>query len=166
MIRGAHGWVRTLVLCGGIAAILLIGPSMAAAQPGAARCTIYEIKASSGAKSIDPALKPLEKKLTRGAFRQWSRFEKLAVHNKTFARMKPVRVALVPGSMSGLLRGISQFKGKKDRLTISLQLDSKSGTRLQDTTTKLDSGDSILIVDGGLKVPGGTYIFALQCSTK
>ena len=172
MIRGTFSWTRVLVLCGAavallVAATLVVGAPTAAAGKGAsASCTVYEIKASNGPKAMDAALKPLQSKLSRGAFRQWSKFEKLAIHRKVFQRMKSVRVALVPGSMSGLLRGITQFKGKKDRLTMSLQLDDKSGTRLQDNTTKFDSGDSILIVDGGLKVSGGSYIFALQCTSK
>ena len=159
-MRGAHGLVRLVVLCGAMAAVLVAGSSVA---------TVYEVKATKGDKYVDPALKALEKKLTRGAFSQWQRFEKLNPPTKSNVMLplnKSVRVRLVPGSMSAILRGVSQFKGKKDRLTISLQLDDKKGTRLQDTTAKLDSGDSLLIVDGGLKLEGGDYIFGLRCVSK
>ena len=143
--------------------VVLAGHGRAWAEPPA-DCTVFEIKASNPAKGgIDPALKPLEKKLQKGAFKAWKRFDMLAKHQSKVTRMKAEEVALVPGKLSVLLRGVVREEGRKARLRLSITVDDKAGKRLINTGTEQDSADYFLIVDGRLVIPGGDYILALSC---
>jgi hypothetical protein len=163
MTRVMHRAVRGVAALGAFALATVVCPADARAQSSSVDCTIYEIKASSKGKGIDAELKPLEKKLSKGPFKAWTRFEKLAVHKKKLVRMKPVEAKLVPGKLSVLYKGTIREKGRKDRVRLSLTVDDKQGKRVIDTGTEQDSGDYFLIVDGRLRIRGGDYILALSC---
>ena len=162
--RGIAHAFAALAMCG---MVTLFGIGEARADANPADCTVFEIKASNPDKGgIDPALQPLEKKLRKGPFKAWSRFDKLAKHSKTLTRMKSEEIALVPGKLSMLLRGVAREEGRKARLRLSLTVDNQQGKQVSNTGTELDSGDFILIVDGRLKIPGGDYILAVSCAAK
>ncbi|MBT8493053.1 MAG: hypothetical protein KJO07_08340 [Deltaproteobacteria bacterium] len=146
---------------------LTFGSVEANAAPDKADCQLYEIKATKDPKGgVDPALKPLAKKLSKPPFDSWKSFKLLARHKKTVERMKALELKLKPGGKLTLLyRDLISAPGKKPRLRLSLTLDSKSGKRVADLTIKLDSGDYNLI--GGGTLPGGAaYILATTCKVK
>jgi hypothetical protein len=139
----------------------------AAAQPAAgadetARCEVLEIRASNEDGDVDPALRPLAKKLKKPPFSAWKRFALLKAHTQQVARMKSVDVALVPGGKLSLLYREKVAGKKKVRLRLSFTLDDKGGTRLFNGTVNLDAGDYSLI--GGEPLDGdATYILAVTC---
>ncbi len=166
MTRVARWVARAVaVVCAGT---VLFAGSDAFAGSDDARCSVYEVKASNGDKPhMDKALKPLAKKLGRGPFRAWNVFNKLAIaRNVAVARMTAKRFPLKPGGqLSVLYRSLSQSKGKKDRLRLSLTMDNKRGKRALDTTIELDSKDFFLV--GGQALPDkATYILAISCEVK
>ena len=147
------------------ACVTLFAGSRPARAEGPAACTVFEIKASNPPQGgIDPALKPLEKKLQKGPFKAWKRFYRLAKHDLQLSRMTSEEIALVPGKLSVLMRGVVRDEGRKARLRLSLTIDNKDGKRVINTGTEQDSGDFFLIVDGRLPIPGGDYILALGCT--
>ncbi len=167
MTRVARGIAHAIAALAVCAMVTLPGLGEARAEPKPADCTVFEIKASDPDKGgIDPALKPLEKKLRKGPFKAWSRFDKLAKHDKKLSRMKAEEIGLVPGKLSILLRGVAREEGRKARLRLSLTVDNKQGKRVINTGTEQDSGDFFLIVDGRLKIPGGDYILAISCTAR
>ncbi len=156
---------KSMIVAAVAAALLavLAGPARA---EDAADCTVFEIKASNDKAGIDPQLKVLEKKLQKGPFKAWKRFDLLAKHSVKLARMKAREIKLVPGKLSVLVRGVVTEEGRKPRLRLSLTVDNKEGKRVINTGTEQDSGDYFLIVDGRLVIPGGDYILALGCVAK
>lgn len=162
MSQAAHG----IAALGVFALVTLFAHVDARAESSSVDCAIFEIKASSDGVGIDKELKPLEKKLSRGPFKAWKRFQKLAIHQKKLVRMRAAETKLVPGKLSVLYKGTIQAKGRKDRVRLSLTIDDKNGKRVIDTGTEQDSGDYFLIVDGRLRIPGGDYILALSCVSK
>ena len=160
--QAAHG----ITALGVFALVVLLAPGDARAQASSADCSIYEIKASNTGEGTDADLKPLRKKLGRGPFKAWKRFQKLAIHTKALAHMRADETKLVPGKLSLLYKGTVQAKGRKDRVRLSLTIDDRSDKRVVDTGIEQDSGDFFLIVDGRLRIPGGDYVFALSCVAK
>jgi len=158
----AHG----ITALGVFALVTLFSHLEARADSDSVACSIFEIKASTDGKGIDKELKPLEKKLSRGPFKAWTRFQKLAIHQQKLTRMRAAETKLVPGKLSVLYKDTIQAKGRKDRVRLSLTIDDKDGKRVIDTGTEQDSGDYFLIVDGRLRIPGGDYILALSCVAK
>jgi len=136
----------------------------AVAQPsGTADLTVYEIRASNEAGASDPEVTQgeLGKKLKKGPFRAWSRFQKLAKHTNQIVQLKALAVDVATGKLSVLYRGRQQTKGKKDRLRMSLTMDDRQGKRTLDTTIELDTGDYFLV--GGQPLgDGATFILAIS----
>lgn len=145
-------------------ATLLAVPAAGAEE--SAECTVLEIKASNDGSKIDPALRPLAKKLKRPPFSAWKRFELLKKHEREVQQMKSLNLRLInKGKMSLLYRDADSDKNKKTRLRLSITLDDASGKRKLDLTIKLDSGDYYLIGGDPLK-GGGTYILATSCKAE
>lgn len=139
----------------------------APARPSAdqAACKIFEIKATNEPGGVDPALRPLARKLKKPPFSSWKTFRLLKRHDQVLQRMKQLDLKLVTGSRMGLLyREKSGGKQTKVRLRLSFTLDDKHGKRKLDGTINVDSGDYYLI--GGDEVEGGTYIVAVSCTAK
>ena len=141
------------------------GDAHAPAKPAAdqAACKIFEIKATNEPGGVDPALRPLAKKLKKPPFSSWKTFHLLKRHDQVLQRMKQLDLKLVTGSRMGLLyREKSGGTKTKVRLRLSFTLDDKHGKRKLDGTINVDSGDYYLI--GGDEVEGGTYIVAVSCT--
>jgi hypothetical protein len=154
--------IRLAIATGAALAALAALATPAEAQQHA-DCAVLEIKASNDGKGVDPALRPLEKKLKRPPFSAWKSFKLLKRHAKKVARMKELNLALVSGGrMSLLYRDASSDSKSKTRLRLSLTLDDKDGKRKLDLTIKLDSGDYYLIGGDSLE-DGSTYILATSC---
>ena len=136
------------------------------AQPPAApqqvECAIYEMAASDGKPDVDPALRPLQKKLRKPPFSSWKTFKLLKKHEKQAVRMKALTLPLTTGSKLSLLyRDQSASQGKKVRLRLTFTLDDKNDKRKLNGTLNLDSGDFSLIGNEADKLAdGGTYIVA------
>ncbi|HTE52066.1 MAG TPA: hypothetical protein VK698_14535 [Kofleriaceae bacterium] len=156
-------------------AVAVLGPLAAgegraeaqASQPaaaGSADCQIFEIKATNGEGGVDPALRPLARKLKKPPFSSWKTFKLLKKHDKKIEKMKTLNLGLVTGSKLTLLfRGASGGQPTKPRLRLTFTLDDKSGKRKLDGTINLDSGDYSLF--GGDSIEdAGTYILAVSCS--
>lgn len=136
-----------------------------APSPQQVDCSIYEIAASDGKPEVDPALRPLQKKLKKPPFSSWKTFKLLKKHDKQAIRMKALTLPLVTGSKLSLLyRDQSANQGKKIRLRLTFTLDDKNDKRKLNGTLNLDSGDFSLIGGDWDKLPdGGTYIVAVSC---
>lgn len=160
------GWARALLGAALLAAVLAGWQTEARAQEAtAATCEFLEIKASGGDGGIDPSLKELSGKLQKPPFSSWKRFERVAGHSRTLTRMKAVDVPLkMGGKLGALFRQHSKAPGKKDRLSLSLTLDDKSGKRALDTKVHVDSGDYFLIVADQSTKSG--YILAFSCTAR
>ncbi len=134
-------------------------------QPQQVDCTIFEIAASDGKPEVDPALRPLQKKLKKPPFSSWKTFKLLKKHDKTAVRMKALNLPLTTGSKLSLLyRDQSANQGKKVRLRLTFTLDDKNDKRKVEGTLNLDSGDYSLIGgDWDKLADGATYIVAVSC---
>ena len=134
-------------------------------MPQQVDCAIYEMAASNGKPDVDPALRPLQKKLKKPPFSSWKTFKLLKKHDKQAVRMKALILPLYTGSKLSLLyRDSSAAQGKKVRLRLTFTLDDKTDKRKLNGTLNLDSGDFSLIGNDSDKLPdGGTYIVAVSC---
>jgi hypothetical protein len=155
---------RALLGAAVLAAVLLGGQVEAGAQEAKqAACTFLEIKASATGAGIDPALKPLAAKLEKPPFSAWKKFSLEARHPQTLVLMKAVDMPLkMGGKLSALFRQHTQAKGKKDRLSLSLTLDDRSGKRALDTKMHVDEGDYFVIVIG--QSADGGQLLAFSCT--
>ena len=140
-------------------------PAKPPAPPQQVDCTIYEMAASSGKPDVDPALRPLVKKLKKPPFSSWTTFKLLKKHDQQAVQQKPLLLPLYTGSKLSLLyHGMSSSQGKKVRLRLAFTLDDKNGKRKLNSTLNLDSGDFSLIGGDWDKLAGGdTYIVAISC---
>lgn len=157
--------IRLATAIATLALLALAGAGDAHAQGGdRADCTVLEIRASNDDGGIDPALRPVAKKLKRPPFSSWKSFRLLKKHSRQVVKMKALELRLVSGGRMALLyRESVPAKKNKTRLRLSLTLDDKNGKRKLDLTIKLDSGDYHLI--GGDPLEGGaTYVLATSCS--
>ena len=149
-----------------VALSVLVAYSSSAWAQDSATCKIFEIKATKGKGGIDPALKPLKKKLSQPPFDSWTSFKLMAKHDKKVERMKALELKLAPGGKLSLLyRDRTEAPGKKSRLRLTFTLDDKTGKRIFDMTLKLDSGAFNLIAGGRLP-DEAAYILATACSVK
>jgi hypothetical protein len=137
----------------------------APATPQQVDCAVYEMAASSGKPAVDPALRPLQKKLKKPPFSSWTTFKLLKKHDQQAVQQKPLLLPLYTGSKLSLLyRDTSATQGKKVRLRLAFTLDDKNGKRKLSSTLNLDSGDFSLIGGDWDKLAGGeTYIVAISC---
>jgi hypothetical protein len=168
------GWLAALVLFAGAGTALAQPKTQAkaaaktpaapaAAVTNNADCTIYEIEASATGNTVDPALKPLSKKLKKAPFSAWKTFKVLKKHSKVVQKMTALRVPLVTGSkMTLLYRDRSGGVENKVRLRLKFTLDDAKDKRKLDSTVNVDSGDHTLIGVDELK-DGGMYILGVSC---
>ncbi|HUH05502.1 MAG TPA: hypothetical protein VML75_26080 [Kofleriaceae bacterium] len=155
----------------GMAALVMSTSSDALAQAGgkarkaeSAELTVYEIRASNDKGDSDAELETgaLAKKLKKGPFRSWSRFQVMGKHQLQAQQLKARELALKPGGqLSVLYRARMRNDGKKDRLRMSVTMDKPDGKRHLDTTVEVDAGDYFLV--GGRSLDdGATYILAIS----
>jgi hypothetical protein len=135
------------------------------ATPQQVDCAVYEMAASSDKPNVDPALRPLQRKLKKPPFSSWTSFKLLKKHDQQALKMKALVLPLFTGSkLSVLYRDQIADPGKKVRLRVTFTLDDKNGKRKLNSTLNLDSGDFSLIGGDWDKLPGGeTYIVAVSC---
>jgi len=131
-----------------------------------AKCTVIEIKATSGEGGIDAELKPITNKLKKPPFSAWKTFQVVKKHGVKAPHMKAVSVSLADGGKLGLLyKERNDAKGSKTRLRIGFTLDNKAGKRKADITLKVDSGDYTLIGQDADK-DGSSRLLAISCAIK
>jgi hypothetical protein len=147
-----------------IIAALALTALVAFAAPARAdvACSVWEIEASSAeAPSVDPELKPLERKLKKPPFSSWNVFKRLGNHNVSLAAQQVGEVSLVHGKAALLLREVSQRPGKKPRVSLGITLDDAGGKRVIDTKFNVDSGDFFVV---GRSLPENKgQLVALTC---
>jgi hypothetical protein len=142
-------------------AVLLGGASVARAQDKAdktdkADCSYLEISATTGkSPSIDPELKPLEKKLKRPPFASWNTFHKLSGGPFALVRQKAHSLKLAKGATSILLRDRSDKK-----LELTIAIDGADGKRVLDTKQTASVGEWSA---WGHNVKDDGHILALTC---
>lgn len=121
-----------------------------------AECRYLEIAASSqGTASVDPELKPLEKKLKKPPFSSWNSFHKLSGGPVALAKQKPESLKLAKGAASIVLRDRNE-----KRIDFTIAIDSADGTRVLDTKQSMAVGDWSVWVHN---VKDDGHILALTC---
>jgi len=145
-----------LWLAAALGAVFLAGTANVAAADSDAACSYLEISATTGkARSIDPELKPLERKLKKPPFSSWNVFHKLTGGDLALTKLKSQTLKLKQGAASVLLR---ERSGKRLELTITM--DGANGKRVLDTKPSLAAGDWLVI---GTNVKDDGHILALTC---
>jgi hypothetical protein len=154
-----------------VAVLVALGSTIAYAQPkpapqaAATQLSVFQIRAHNDtSKPSDAELTQgeLGKKLGKGPFKAWKRFNMAAPKQVTqLQQLKAFTADLVTGKLSVLYRSRTQSQGKRDRLKVSLTMDDKQGKRSLDTTLELDAGDWFLV--GGHPLDdGATFILAIS----
>jgi hypothetical protein len=137
-------------------ALVAAAASPAFAEPKAA-CDFLEISATTGKRPvIDPALKPLARKLKKPPFSAWNVFHQLAHFEKPLERLKAASLPLKQGAASVLLRD------RSDRhLELTVTMDGADGKRVLDVKQSVPVGEWVLLVGTNAKDDG--HILALTC---
>lgn len=139
------GWIRPKVV------------QLQAPQTVQVTCTFLEVAASKGKTSMDPGLKPIERKLTRGPFRTWTEFKLLSQTQKTLLKKKTENVALKQGAATGTLVEIVD----KSKARLTLTVDNAKGKRVVDTTVTVDAADYVILTN---ELPNGDgHLVAVTC---
>ena len=148
--RFAHA---ALVLCS-------LGALATPAFAGDAECSYVEISSTTkkDAKdaTIDPELKPLEKKLKKPPFTAWNVFKKLSGGTASLTKNKPETLKLKEATATVMLRDRTE---KRVELTVSL--DNAAGKRVLDAKPALKVADWVVLVVSNAKDDG--HIVALTC---
>ncbi len=149
-----------------VAVFLLLGAWSGVANADAAKCDVFEIKATNDEGGVAPELKALKKKLARPPFSAWKSFKLVKKHATKATLMKSVSLKLSAGGKLGLLyKERSDAKGHKPRLRVVMTLDNAQGKRKAEITLKFDSGDFSLVGQDAGK-DGSTRVLAIRCSVK
>ena len=133
-------------------------PAQAPATPAVqVMCDFLEIAATKGAASIDPALKPVEKRLKKGPFTQWTEFRQLSRTSKQLAKKKPEEIALKQGSATATL--VEIVDTSKARLTVSIE--NAAGKEAVTQTTLIEAGD--YVIHTVVQPNGDGHLVAVTC---
>jgi hypothetical protein len=147
-----------------IFAISVLAAGTASAE-SVAECSVLEIRASEAEGGIDPELKALEKRLKKGAFRQWTRYQFKGKHDRKLVLRTAQEIRLNGGGKVSLLfLNRIDRKGRKPQLSMSWQLDGKSGKRLGSWKRVFDAGSYAL--DAVTMKSGNGVVFAVRCMLK
>ena len=143
-------WVS---MCFAILALAFARPAFA----GDADCEYIEITATNGKDaSIDPELKPLEKKLKKPPFTAWNTFKKLSSGALALTANKSESLKLKQGGAAVLLRGRTP-----KRVELTVTMDNDKGKRVLEAKPAFKAGDWLLLVSSNAKDDG--HILALTC---
>lgn len=146
--------MRLMKLALGVAC--LVGATQVARADDRADCNYLEIAASTDrSASMDPELKPLEKKLKKPPFTSWNSFHKLSGGPVALAKSKPEALKLARGAATVVLRDRNE-----KRIDLTIAIDSAEGTRVLDTKQSVAVGDWAVWVHN-VKEDG--HILALTC---
>jgi hypothetical protein len=141
-------------------AALAIAALTSPAFAGDADCEYVEIAATSAkdAKdaSIDPELKPLEKKLKKAPFTAWNAFKKLSSGPISLTKNTAETLKLKQGSSSVMLRDRTP-----KRVELTVTMDNGAGKRILDAKPAFKAGDWLLLVGTNAKDDG--HILGLTC---
>lgn len=140
-----------------LAATVLTGAIAQPAFAGDADCTYVEIAATNGKDaSIDPALKPLEKKLKKPPFTAWNTFKQLQSGSASLTKNKAETIKLKEGASSLMLRDRSE-----KRVELTVTMDGSDGKRVLEAKPAFKAGDWLLLVGTNAKDDG--HILGLTC---
>ncbi len=134
---------------------------VALAQPALASdstCSFIEIAATKTAKpSMDPELKPLEKKFKKAPFSAWNNFKKLSSGTAALTKNKPESQKLKQGGSSLMLRDRTE-----KRIELTVTIDDASGKRVLEAKPAFRVGDWLMLGGPGAANDDG-HILALTC---
>ena len=121
-------------------------------------CDYLEVSATtSKTSSIDAGLKPIEKKLKKGPFRQWTEFKMLSSGQRALKKGKPEAIALKQGKLNATLVEIVD----KSKIRLRLEIENAKGKAVSNNTTLLDAGDWVITT---VAQPNGDgHLTALTC---
>jgi hypothetical protein len=141
-----------------LAAVLITVAFARPAFAGDAECSYMEIAATKTDKpSVDPDLKPLEKKFKKAPFSAWNVFKKLSSGSAALTKNTPATLKLSKGSATIMLRDRSD-----KRVELTVTKDDAKGKRVLEAKPAFKAGDWLML--GG---PGETnddgHILALTC---
>ena len=132
-----------------ILAVLIAAGLAVAATPAHAEesvtCEVVEIEASVADKpSVDPELKDLEKKLTKGPFSAYNRFVKSARIARKMKVMVSETFDTPKGEVDLIVREISKSAKKRTRISLGIQLENEQGKQYIDTKSNVDARDFLM----------------------
>jgi hypothetical protein len=140
-----------------LAAVVLTGALAQPAFAGDAECSYVEIAATNEkSASIDPALKPLEKKLKKPPFTAWNTFKQLQSGGASLTKNKAESIKLKEGASSLMLRDRSE-----KRVELTVTMDGTDGKRVLEAKPAFKAGDWLLLVGTNAKDDG--HILGLTC---
>jgi adhesin HecA-like repeat protein len=125
-------------------------------QPAATvDCDFFEGWGSkSAAASVDPALKPIEKKLTK---LPWNTWKVLAHGSAKLTKLTPDTLPIKSGKASVTLLNIVG----KQQVQLDVQIDNAAGKRTTNTKVLVSAADYVMLVD---EAPSNeAHMLALTC---
>jgi hypothetical protein len=138
-------------------AVVAVAALARSAYAGDADCSYVEVLATSAKDAtIDPDLKPLEKRLKKAPFASWNAFRRLSSGSVALDLNKSKALSVKSGATSVMLRERSAKQMK-----LSITIDDESGKRLADVTQIVDLGDWVLFV--GVDAKNNGHIVGLTC---
>jgi hypothetical protein len=121
-----------------------------------ADCSYLEIAATTTNKpSIDPELKPLEKKLTKPPFASWNTFHKQSGGPVALVKQKAEPLKLAQGAARILMRERTERK-----VELTIELDGSDGKRVLNNKQSVTVGEWSA---WGHSVKDDGHILALTC---
>lgn len=140
--RRANGRLTTLAAAL-VGLVLVAGTARDARAEVTVDCEFLEISAKTGDKpSIDPALKPVEKKLKKQPFLSWNQFNLLSHSKKALAKKKAEPIPLKVGAATATLVEIVD----KSKVRLTLAMENEKGKQVASNTTTVEAGDYIIFV--------------------
>lgn len=141
-------------------AALMVAALAQPALAGDSECSYIEIAATNAKDvkdaSIDPDLKPLEKKLKKPPFTAWNTFKKLSAGTSALTKNKPDTLKLKQGTASLMLRDRTE-----KRVELTVTMDNAAGKRVLEAKPAFKAGDWLLLVGTNAKDDG--HILGLTC---
>ena len=138
-----------------LALIILLASPLALAEERA-DCSYLEITASNTkTPSIDPELKPLEKKLKSPPFTSWNTFRKLTGGGFALVKLKAETLKLNHGAATILLRDRNDKK-----IDLTATIDGADGKRVLDNKQSISVGSWTVWV---YNTKDDGHILALSC---
>lgn len=140
-----------------LAAVLIVALG-APAWAGDADCSFIEIAATKTDKpSMDPELKPLERKFKKAPFSAWNTFKKLSSGSAALTKNKPETLKLREGQASIMLRDRTD-----KRVELTVTKDDAKGQRVLEAKPAFRAGDWLMLGGPGASNDDG-HILALTC---
>ncbi len=153
-----RGCARWGVVLGAILAIASTASARDARAEVVTDCDFLEISAKVGDKpAIDPALKPVEKKLKKPPFSTWNQFKLLSQSQKSLAKKKAEPISLKNGAATATLVEIVD----KSKVRLTLTMDDDKGRQVANNTTTIEAGDYVIFVNALPNNEG--HLLSLTC---